>query len=114
MVATLAAARHRLRDSPGAATAARCLTSAYALRDAISEFQRVCSIHGGEVDPRFVRMIEQSAGLKGLKFETDPVSGAREMQPVIDAHGRITGFFTLDADHPMIRTMDRLMPALVG
>ncbi len=67
--------------------------TACALREAISEFQRAV-LASGEVDPRFVRMIEQSAGLKGLKFETDPASGVREMQPVINAQGRIIGFFT--------------------
>jgi diguanylate cyclase (GGDEF)-like protein len=83
-----------------------------ALRGAVSEFHALFD-PGGEVDPRFVRMIEQSVGLKGLKFEADPVPSARELQPVIDAHGRIIGFFTFDADHPMMRAMHRLMPALV-
>ncbi len=83
-----------------------------ALRGAISEFRALFD-PGGEVDPRFVRMIEQSIGLKGLKFEADPAPSARELQPVIDVHGRIIGFFTFDADHPMMRAMHRLMPALV-
>ena len=55
-----------------------------ALRGAISEFSALFG-HSGEVDPRFVRMVEQSVGLKGLKFEADPVANGREMQPVIDA-----------------------------
>jgi len=31
-----------------------------------------------KVDPRFVRMVEQSARLQGLKFETDPPLSQRE------------------------------------
>ena len=41
-------------------------------------------------------MVEQSTGLKDLKFETEPGPSEREMQPVMDAHGRIAGFFTWD------------------
>ena len=36
------------------------------------------------------------------------------MQPVIDAHGRIIGFFTFTVEQPMTRAMDRLMPLLAG
>ena len=58
-------------------------------------------------------MVEQSTRLKGLRFETDPQSSAREMQPVLDGQGRIAGFFTWERTHPMTRTMGRLMP-LIG
>ena len=91
----------------------RAFVQRVALREAISEFSALFG-QTGEVDPRFVRMIEQSAGLKGLKFETDPVSGVREMQPVINAQGRIIGFFTFDVEQPMTQTMGRLMPLLAG
>ena len=84
-----------------------------ALRDAISEFSALFG-QSGEVDPRFVRMVEQSVGLKGLKFEADPVANGREMQPVIDANGRIVGFFTFAAAHRMTQAMHRLMPWLAG
>jgi diguanylate cyclase (GGDEF)-like protein len=91
-----------------------------ALRNVIAEF-RVLFGRPRTVDPRFVRMVEQSAGLKALKFETNPVPGAREMQPVLDADGRIAGFFTWQRSYPMTTTVRRLMPlvfvidvALVG
>jgi diguanylate cyclase (GGDEF)-like protein len=93
--------------------AQRAFEQRQSLRDAISEFSALFGA-SDEVDPRFVRMIEQSAGLKGLKFEADPSATAREMQPVIDAHGRIVGFFTFDAEQPMTRALDRLMPLLAG
>jgi diguanylate cyclase (GGDEF)-like protein len=91
----------------------RALEQRQALREAISEFRALFN-PSDEVDPRFVRMIEQSAGIKGLKFEADPKPSTREMQPVTDAHGRIIGFFTFNADHPATRAMGRLIPVLAG
>jgi diguanylate cyclase (GGDEF)-like protein len=82
-----------------------------ALRNAVGEFRQLFT-NPGEVDPRFVRMVEQSARLQGLKFETDPPLSEREMQPVVDAQGRIAGFFTWDKTYPMTATMHRLMPLL--
>ena len=84
-----------------------------ALRNAISEFRALFG-HGREVDPRFVRMVEQSAGLKALKFELAPQPGGREMQPVLDADGRIVGFFTWERSYPMTESMGRLMPFAFG
>jgi diguanylate cyclase (GGDEF)-like protein len=83
------------------------------LRNAIGEFRNLFGITD-EIDPRFVRMVEQSVGLQGLRFETDPGLDEREMQPVIDAQGRIAGFFTWDKAHPMLQTMQRLMPLIAG
>ena len=83
------------------------------LRNAIGEFRNLFG-KSNEVDPRFVRMVEQSVGLQGLKFETDPPASEREMQPVIDARGRIAGFFTWDKAHPMVLAMQRLMPFIAG
>ena len=36
------------------------------------------------LDPRHIRNIERIAGLKELRFETDPVVGDREVQSVLD------------------------------
>ena len=83
------------------------------LRNAIGEFRTLFG-QSREIDPRFVRMVEQSTGLKGLIFETEPSPSEREMQPVMDAHGRIAGFFTWDKAHPMTLAMNRLMPVIVG
>ena len=84
-----------------------------ALRNAIAEFRNLFG-QTREVDPRFVRMVEQSARLQGLKFEIEPSAGEREMQPVLDAQGRIAGFFTWEKTRPMSMAMDRLMPFVVG
>ena len=77
-----------------------------ALRNAISEF-RILFGDAKEIDPRFVRMVEQSARLQGLKYETEPVRERREMQPVLDGKGRIAGFFTWDKTRPMTTAMGR-------
>ncbi len=83
------------------------------LRSAIAEFR---TLFGSDqsIDPRFLRMVEQSTRLKGLRFEADPASGAREMQPVLDGHGRIAGFFTWERTYPMTRTMGRLLPLITA
>jgi diguanylate cyclase (GGDEF)-like protein len=83
------------------------------LRNAIAEF-RMLFTQSDEIDPRFVHMVEQSTGLQGLKFEAEPRLSAREMQPVIDGHGRIAGFFTWDKTQPMTQAMNRLMPFIAG
>jgi len=84
-----------------------------ALRSAISEF-RTLSGNAREIDPRFVQIVAQSAGLKALKFETEPSAADREMQPVMDTQGRIAGFFTWERGHPMTEAMSRLMPLVAG
>jgi diguanylate cyclase (GGDEF)-like protein len=84
-----------------------------ALRNAISEFRSLFGA-ANEIDPRFIRMVEQSARLRGLTYEADPVRNGREMQPVLDAKGRIAGFFTWDKTRPMTTAMGRLLPFIVG
>ncbi len=82
-----------------------------ALRAAIGEFRAVFG-DGNGVDPRFVRMVEQSTSLKDLKFESEPSGDGREMQPVLDGQGRIAGFLTWQPDFPMTATVSRLLPVL--
>ena len=77
------------------------------LRSAIAEF-RSPSGRSGEIDPRLVRLAERISGVKSLKFERDPDAGDREVRPVVDADGRIAGFFTWNKSHPMVRVMGRL------
>jgi diguanylate cyclase (GGDEF)-like protein len=62
------------------------------------------------MDPRFVHRVEHSAGLKGLRFEEDPSPGAREIQPVLDANGRIAGFLTWDRTYPAPQSKGWLLP----
>ncbi len=83
------------------------------LRNAVSEFRALFG-QSGPLDPRFVRMVEQSTGLQSLKFETEPEVDGRELQPVVDTQGRIVGFFTWDKMHPSTEALKRLMPIIVG
>jgi diguanylate cyclase (GGDEF)-like protein len=83
------------------------------LNNAISEFRNLFG-KSDAVDPRFVRIVEQSVGLKGLTFEADPGASDREMLPVMDAQGRIAGFLTWEKIHPMMDAMQRLMPFIVA
>jgi EAL domain-containing protein (putative c-di-GMP-specific phosphodiesterase class I) len=80
-----------------------------ALRSAVGDYRAMFGT-GSEIDPRFVRMVEQSVGLNDLKFERDPLAGGREMQPVTNADGRIVGFFTWNAG----QSADWLAPWLAG
>ena len=84
-----------------------------ALRNAVSEFRSLFA-QSNEIDQRFIRMVEQSARLHDLKFESGPDGSEREMQPVLDANGRIAGFFTWERTWPMTTAMNRLMPFIVG
>ena len=61
-----------------------------------------------------MRIVEQSVGLKGLAFETDPGAGDREMLPMMDAQGRIAGFLTWEKTYPMMDAMKRLMPFIAA
>jgi diguanylate cyclase (GGDEF)-like protein len=84
-----------------------------ALRNAISEFRGLFS-GAIEIDSRFVRMVEQSARLHDLKFESEPSGGGREIQPVLDGNGRISGFFTWEKTRPMTAAMSRVMPFIIS
>ena len=84
-----------------------------ALRNATAEFRNLFG-KADAIDPRFVRMLEQSVGLKDLKFEIDPGASERELQPVMDAQGRIAGFLTWEKARPMLQAMQRLMPLIVA
>ena len=91
---------------------ARASAQRQALREAVSEIRSL--ITGFDIDPRLLRIIEQSAGMASLKFETDPAPSGLEMQPVLNAQGRIVGFFTFEPERPMTQAMNRLVPVFAG
>jgi diguanylate cyclase (GGDEF)-like protein len=73
------------------------------------------------LDPRHIRNIERTAGLKDLRFETEPESkqefksetGEREIQSVLDRQGRILGWFSWQPDPSMSNALSELRPLLV-
>src|SRR5688572_13401659 len=42
-----------------------------------------------QLDPKLIRGMERTVGLKDLRFETEPVAGTREIQSVVNRQGRI-------------------------
>jgi diguanylate cyclase (GGDEF)-like protein len=68
------------------------------------------------LDPRHIKGMERTAGLKDLRFEPEPVAGDREIQSVLDRHGRIMGWFSWEADRSMSNALRQLQPllALIG
>jgi predicted signal transduction protein with EAL and GGDEF domain len=86
-------------------------TGRVALRAAASEYRSLFG-KGSEIDPRFVHMVEHITGLKGIKFEREPQAGSDELQPLLDANGRIAGFLTWQPDWPMTTALNRWMPLL--
>ncbi len=80
-----------------------------ALSGAVEALQAV-SPDLARVEPKVIRVVERASGLKGLRFETEPPGGDREMQSVIDRKGRIVGWFSWEAERPAIAIMNRLLP----
>jgi diguanylate cyclase (GGDEF)-like protein len=64
------------------------------------------------LDPRHIKGMERTAGLKDLRFETEPVAGDREIQSVLDRHGRIMGWFSWEPDRSMSNALNQLQPLL--
>lgn len=64
------------------------------------------------LEPRLIRGMERTAGLKDLRFETDPVVGDRAIQSVLDRQGRIIGWFSWEPERSMSDTLSRLNPLL--
>lgn len=91
----------------------RIATQRTSLRAAVSEFRALFG-NGREVDPRFIRMIEQGAGLKDVRFDSEPAGAPREMQPVASAEGRLVGFLSWQPDTPMSNMMQDFAPLIAG
>ena len=66
------------------------------------------------LDPRAIRSMERTAGLKDLRFEMEPVKGDREVQSVLDRQGRIIGWFSWEPDRSLSNALSRLNPLLAA
>jgi diguanylate cyclase (GGDEF)-like protein len=64
------------------------------------------------LDARHIRGIERTAGLKDLRFETEPVAADREVQSVLSRNGRIIGWFSWEPDRSMSDALGQLRPLL--
>jgi diguanylate cyclase (GGDEF)-like protein len=73
---------------------------------------RASGANFSKLDPAVIRGLERTAGLKDLRFETEPAGGGREMQSVVDAQGRIVGWFSWEAERSMAAALKQLQPLL--
>jgi diguanylate cyclase (GGDEF)-like protein len=64
------------------------------------------------LDARHIKGIERTAGLKDLRFETEPVAADREVQSVLSRNGRIIGWFSWEPDRSMSDALGQLRPLL--
>lgn len=65
------------------------------------------------LDARHIKGMERTAGLKDLRFETEPASGDREVQSVLNGRGRIIGWFSWEPEHSMSNALGQLKPLLL-
>jgi diguanylate cyclase (GGDEF)-like protein len=77
------------------------------------EALRAVSPNLARVEPGFVRVLERISGLKGLRFESEPVGGGRDVQSLLDQKGRIVGWFSWEPERPATAMMTRLLPLAV-
>ena len=83
-----------------------------ALRRALEEVRPATGDIDG-VDVALLRQIEHRAGLKELRFDTDPAEDSgRALQSWHDGRGRIVGWFSWAADNALVRAMNRLWALL--
>jgi diguanylate cyclase (GGDEF)-like protein len=80
-----------------------------ALRSAIEALQAV-SPDLSQVEPKLILILERASGLKDLKFNEDPPPGDHEVLSLIDAKGRIVGWFSWEAERRGTAMMTRLLP----
>jgi diguanylate cyclase (GGDEF)-like protein len=80
-----------------------------ALAGAVEALQAV-SPDLARVEPKLIRVLERASGLKELRFETEPAGVEREMQPMLDAKGRIAGWFSWEPERPATAMMKSLLP----
>ncbi len=84
-----------------------------AVRNAVLEMRSLLK-PSVEIDPHIVRIVEQTAGVSNLKFESDPNTADREARPALNADGRIVGFFTWDTARPMMQALNQLAPLVAA
>ena len=81
------------------------LTAIQDIRNAGADFTKL--------EPRQFKYIERTAGLKKLRFETEPFEDDREVQSVLDPHGRILGWFSWEPENAMSNALGELQPLAI-
>jgi diguanylate cyclase (GGDEF)-like protein len=80
-----------------------------ALAAAVEALQAV-SPDLARVEPKLIHVLERASGLKELRFEIEPGDARRRIQSMLDANGRIVGWFSWEAERPATAIMSRLVP----
>ena len=57
-----------------------------------------------------MQLLQDLSGVRNLKWETEPDNHGREVQWVVDSHGRILGWLSWDSERPVTRAAMRFMP----
>ena len=89
-------ARAVLRDASGAA--------------APGDLARSVLVTVARLDPSRVSALERTSGVDSLSVETGPAGDDREIQSLVDRHGRIVGWLGWRVQYPMAAAMTRLSP----
>src|SRR6187455_3303460 len=79
-----------------------------ALRSGIEQFS--VAKGDGAVDAQTLRLLQDLSGVGNLRWETEPDNHGREVQSVVDPHGRILGWLSWDSERPVTRAAMRFMP----
>src|SRR5207245_5580911 len=74
------------------------------------EALQALSPDASRLDPALIRALERASGLKDLRFDHDPPGNGRQVQSLLDANGRIVGWFSWDAQRPATALLYRLLP----
>jgi diguanylate cyclase (GGDEF)-like protein len=88
------------------------ITRRNALRTGIEQLQVMPK--AGVVDAQTVRLLEELSGVRKLAWETEPDRRGREVQSLLDANGRIVGWFSWDTDRPVTAAGMRFLPLLMA
>jgi diguanylate cyclase (GGDEF)-like protein len=83
-----------------------------ALRNSVERLHAVPDT--GEVDAQTLRILEGLSGVKKLKWESEPDQEGRVVQSVLDANGRILGWFSWEKDRPTTTAALRFLPLLMA
>jgi diguanylate cyclase (GGDEF)-like protein len=93
---------HQADEQQGLERRAALLSAIQDVRNSGADFAKL--------DVRRIRSIERTAGLKGLRFETEPIEDDREVQSVLDGQGRIVGWFSWEPQNAMSDALGELRP----
>jgi len=68
----------------------------------------------GQVDGRLIALLERASGIPDLNFETNPAADAKNVQPVLNADGRIIGFLSWSHQHGLFDLVRPMALAGIG